>query len=158
VRYPQPSEEYITIADNKGRERIQRVEYVVTDVRYERIYVTSDGLVYAQDSLARKGQEHLLEILNRIPDILSHPEIVIQDHLSPDDTLLYYKHLFIFALNQHQLMCVVIKIRQGMRFFYNFFPQQSGKVKGYREIPPPDIWYIAPDQNPRSYGLSGRGD
>jgi len=29
---PQPAEEYITVIDNKGRERIQHVEYIVTDV------------------------------------------------------------------------------------------------------------------------------
>jgi hypothetical protein len=52
-------------------------------------------------------------------------------------------------------MRVVVKIRQNLRFFYNFFPQQSGKVKGYREIPPPTIWYIALDQSPRHYGLPG---
>jgi hypothetical protein len=28
---PQPAEQYIIAVDNKGRERIQRVEYVVTD-------------------------------------------------------------------------------------------------------------------------------
>ena len=30
---PPPAEEYITVVDNKGRERIQRVEYIVNDVR-----------------------------------------------------------------------------------------------------------------------------
>jgi hypothetical protein len=154
MRPPESDEEYVTIIDNHGRERVQRVEYVVADVRGETIYITADGLEYAQDSLQRKGQTHILEIFDRIPGILTHPEIVIQDHLSPDDTLLYYKHVQIPSLSRQQLMCIVIKARQGMRFFYNFFPQQSGKVKGWREAPPPDIWYIASNQNPRMYGLS----
>lgn len=158
IRNPQPDEEYITIVDNQGRERIQRVEYIVTDVHDETIYITADGLVYAQDSLMRKGQDHILEIVDRIPDVLAHPEIVIQDHISPDDTLLYYKQIYIPMIARHQLMCVVIKIRQGLRFFYNYFPQHSGKVKGHREIPPPAIWYVAPGQSPRSYGLPSGDD
>lgn len=153
MRYPQPEEEYITIVDNKGRERIQRVEYIVTDVGRETVYITADGLAYAQDSLRRKGQNPILEIFDSIPTILLQPEIVIQDHISPDDTLLYYKQIYISILGQHQLMCVVVKIRQGIRFFYNFFPQQSGKVKGCREVPPPTIWYIATGRSPHNYGL-----
>ena len=98
----------------------------------------------AQDSLTRKGQVYILDIIDQIPAVLANPKLVIQDHLSPDDTLLYYKHLYVPASGRHQAMCVVIKIRNGVRFFYNFFPQQSGKVKGYREVPPPTIWYIAP--------------
>ena len=46
MRYPQPDEEYITIIDNQGIERIQRVEYIVDDVRDETIYITADGLAY----------------------------------------------------------------------------------------------------------------
>jgi len=155
MRPPEPHEAYVTIIDNHGRERVQRVEYIVTDVRNKTIYITVDGLAYARDSLQRKGQTHLLEMFDRIPGILTTPELVIQDHLSPDDTLLYYKHLSLPNLNRQQLMCIVIKVRQGLRFLYNFFPQQSGKVKGCREVPPPTIWYIAPKRNPRTYGLPG---
>lgn len=36
MREPLPSEEYVIIVDNKGRERVQRVEYVVLDVRGEK--------------------------------------------------------------------------------------------------------------------------
>lgn len=158
IRNPQPDEEYITIVDNQGQERVQRVEYIVTDVGDAIIYITADGLLYAQDSLVRKGQEHILDIVDRIPDVLAQPEIVIQDHLSPDDTLLYYKQVYIPLLARHQFICVVVKVRRGIRFFYNYFPQQSGKVKGHREIPPPSIWYVAPGQNPRNYGLSGGDD
>lgn len=153
IRSPDPHEEYITLIDNQGRERVQHVVYIVTDVRNNSIYVTTDGLLYAQDSLRRKGQDHILTMIDAIPTILSEPTIVIQDHLSPDDTLLYYRQRYIPALAQHQLLCVVVKIRQDIRFFYNFFPQQSGKVKGCREVPQPTIWYIARGQNPRNYGL-----
>jgi len=61
MRRPQPAEEYVTIVDNKGRERIQRVEYAVTDVRGETVYVTADGLAYARDSLTRKAHYYLVK-------------------------------------------------------------------------------------------------
>ena len=54
MNQPSPTEEYITIIDNKGREKIQRVEYVVHDVGGEEVCVTTDGLAYAEDSLTRK--------------------------------------------------------------------------------------------------------
>ena len=155
MRRPQLAEEYIITVDNKGRERIQRVEYVVTDVRGETVYVTTDGLGYARDSLVRKGQDHILGVFDRIPAVLAHPEIVICDHQSPDDTLIYYKRLYVPVIARHQLVCVVVKIRRGIRYLYNFFVQQSGRVKGSREIPPPEIWYIAPGRRPRDYGLPG---
>ncbi len=58
---PQPAEEYITVIDNKGRERIQHVEYIVTDVRGETVYVTAGGLTYTEDSLARKAHYYLID-------------------------------------------------------------------------------------------------
>jgi hypothetical protein len=69
---PQPAEEYITVIDNKGRERIQHVEYIVTDVRGETVYVTADGLTYTEDSLARKAHYYLIDESDHIPDILAH--------------------------------------------------------------------------------------
>jgi len=62
MRRPQAAEEYVTVVDNKGRERIQRVEYVVTDMRGKTVYVTADGLAYARDSLVRKGQDHIRKV------------------------------------------------------------------------------------------------
>ena len=129
---------------------------IVTDVRGETIYVTTDGLTYASDSLSYKGQDDLLDVFDRIPTILCNPEIVVRDYQSPRDTLLYYKRVYIPARAQHWLLCVVVKVRQGVRYLYNFFEQQSGKVKGYREVPLPIIWYIAPKKRPRNYGLSSR--
>jgi hypothetical protein len=156
VQLPAPSERYITIVDNKGRAKVQFVEYLVEDVRGEKVYVTSDGLAYVEDSLTRKGQDFALDLLDQIPGVLSNPAIVIKDHLSPDDTRLYYRPVNVALAGQQQLLCVVVKIRQGVCFFYNFFPQQSGKVKGYREIPPPEIWYLAPNHSSRQYGLPSR--
>lgn len=153
MQRPQRAEEYITIVDNKGRERIQRVEYVVSDVRDETVYVTVDGLIYARDSLARKAHYYLIDEFNRIPDILAQPDIVVYDHASPDDTLIYYKRIYIRAMHIHQLVAMVVKFRQGIRFFYNLHPQQSGKVKGYREQVPPKVWYIAPGKKRRDFGL-----
>ena len=88
VRKPTPAEEYITILDNRGRERVQHVEYIVLDVRNEQVYITADGLTYATDSLAAKDLPAFIHELERIPTILSNPEIVIRDHASPDDTLI----------------------------------------------------------------------
>ena len=153
MREPFPSEEYITIVDNKGRERVQRVEYVVLDVRGEKVYVTADGLAYAEDSLEAKDFQYLTRELDRIPTILSHPDIVVHDHMSPEDTLIYYKRIRIVSQAVHQLIAVVVKIRQGIKFFYNMHPQTSGRVKGYRERVPPQVWYIAPGKRRRDFGL-----
>lgn len=115
--------------------------------------MTADGLVYATDSLMAKDFHHFIQELEQIPNILSTPEIVIRDHTSPDDTLIYYKHLYIVTLGISQLMAVVIKWRQGVKSFYNMHPQDSGKVKGYRETVPPEIWYLAPGMSLNKFGL-----
>jgi hypothetical protein len=60
MQRPQTAEEYITIVDNKGREHIQRVEYTVTDVRDEMVYVTVDGLAYARDGKVKGYREQVL--------------------------------------------------------------------------------------------------
>lgn len=153
VRRPSPAEEYLIVIDNKGRERVQHVEYIVLDIRNEQVYITADGLVYATDSLTAKDFHDFIEELERIPTILSEPEIVIRDHTSPDDTLIYYKHLRIASLSINQLMAVVIKWRQGVKFFYNMHPQESGKVKGYREAVAPEVWYLMPGKNLQQFGL-----
>jgi hypothetical protein len=153
VRKPTPSEEYITILDNKDRKRVQRVEYIVLDVRSEQVYITPDGLAYATDSLTAKDFHAFIDELERIPIILSNPEIVIRDPTSPDDTLIYYKHLRIAALGVTQLMAAVIKWRQGIKFFYNLHPQESGKVKGYREAVPPEVWYLASGKTLAGFGV-----
>ena len=58
---------FITIVDNAGREKRQRVEYTVTVVRGETVYVTDGGLQYIRDSLWAKGrQRFLLDELNWI--------------------------------------------------------------------------------------------
>ena len=153
MRSSSPPEEYVTVVDNKGRERVQRVEYTVTDVRGEQVYVTADGLAYARDSLAAKGFQYLIEELDRIPSILAHPDIVVRDHTSPDDTLIYYNSVYIASLSVHQLIAVVVKVRRGVKFFYNMHPQSSGKVKGRAERVPPEVWYIAPGRKHRDFGL-----
>jgi len=153
ARQPQPAEEYVTIVDNKGRERVQHVEYIALDVRGEEVYVTADGLAYARYSLAAKDFGYLIEALDKIPAILAHPDIVIHDHTSPEDTLIYYKRLRMALPGVHQLLAVVVKNRQGIKFFYNLHPQQSGKVKGYRERVHPQVWYMAPGKRRREFGL-----
>jgi hypothetical protein len=156
VREPFPSEEYITIIDNKGRERVQRVECVVRDVRGEDVYVTADGLAYAEDSLEAKDQSYLIEKLSRLLDILAHPDIVIWDPAeAPSDTLIYYKRLYIVALRRHKLVAAIVKVRRGIKFFYNLHVQESGKVKGLPVVPPSEIevWYISPRVRRHQFGL-----
>lgn len=144
--------EYITITDDAGRRQQQKVKHVVTDVKGETIYVTVEGLQYTHDSLGRKRQGYLIDEMGRIPAILSRPDIVTWDPMSPTETRLYYKRV-LFREKGYQLLTVVVKIRQDIRFFYNFYRQISGKVKGYREKTLPVVWYIAPGQKRRTFGL-----
>ncbi len=145
-------ERFITVVDNAGRERHQRVEYLVTDVRDEEVYVTSDGLQYVRDSLqAKSRQRFLLDELNRIPNVISNPDIVIWDPMASDDTLIYYKR--IYSEDRHWLVAAVVKLRQGIKFLYNFHLQDGGKVKGYHYDVPPQIWYLNPQQRKKAFGL-----
>jgi len=32
-------------------------------------------------------------------------------------------------------------------------PQESGKVKGYREAVPPEVWYLAPGKSLTGFGV-----
>src|SRR3990167_8765294 len=121
--------EFITIIDDRGREKQQRVESVVTDVRGEQVLITTDGLYYISDSLHRKGQSHLLEFITRIPSALLHPEIVVWDHTTQNDTLLYYKHFYVARDKRRRLFVAIVKNRKGIKFLYNFHLQTSGKVK-----------------------------
>jgi len=145
---------YVTIVDNAGRKKRQRVEYTVTDVRGETVYVTSGGLRYIHDSLwAKRRQRFLLDELERIPDVISKPDIVIRDPRASDDTLVYYKRLYVKSERQHWLVAAVVKLRQGFKFLYNLHLQESGKVKGYHLDVPPEIWYLNPQQRKRTFGL-----
>ncbi len=145
---------FITIVDNAGREKQQRVEYVVTDVRGETVYVTRGGLRYIRDSLWVKGrQRFLLDELERIPDVISKADIVIWDPMASHDTLIYYKRLYIESEHRHWLVAAVVKLRQGLKFLYNFHLQESGKVKGYHLDVPPEIWYLNPQRRKRVFGL-----
>jgi hypothetical protein len=153
MTHPSPDEEYITVIDNRGREQIQRVEYIVTDILGELVYVTANGLAYAQDSLTHKSQGYLIDEFKRIPKILAHPDILIDDHTSPDDTQIYYKRVYVRTMRVHLLVAVVVKLRQGIKFLYNFHVQQSGKVKGYLAPVLPKVRYLAPGQKQRNFGL-----
>lgn len=145
---------FITVVDDAGHEKRQRIEYTVVDVRDETVYITDGGLQYIRDSLwAKRRQRFLLDELDRIPDVLSRPDIVIQDPMASNDTLIYYKRLYIEADRRHWLVAAVVKLRQGLKFLYNFHLQESGKVKGYHLDVPPEIWYLNPQQRKRAFGL-----
>jgi hypothetical protein len=146
--------DFITIVDNHGNEKRQRIEYTISDVQGEIVYVTDGGLRYIQDSLwAKRHQRFLLEELDRLPDVISNADIVVWDSMADDDTLLYYKHLYIASQGQQWLVVAVVKIRQNTKFLYNFHLQESGKVKGYHLDMPPEIWYLNPQQRKRTFGL-----
>lgn len=146
--------DFITIVDNHGNEKRQRIEYTISDVEGEIVYVTDGGLRYIQDSLwAKRHQRFLLEELDRLPDVISNADIVVWDSMANDDTLLYYKHLYIASQGQQWLVVAVVKIRQNTKFLYNFHLQESGKVKGYHLDMPPEIWYLHPQQRKRTFGL-----
>ena len=156
MQQPFPSEQYLTIIDNKGREKVQFVEYIVEDVRDERVYVTTDGLIYAKDSLAFKVQDYLIAELQQLPEILAHPDIVIWDPVDPPgDTLIYYKRLYITELHERKLVAAIVKVRRGIKFFYNLHVQESGKVKGISVVPTAeiDVWYVALRVKRSQFGL-----
>ncbi len=135
---------------------MQRVEYVVLDVCGENVYITADGLAYVKDSLAAKEQDYLIEKLGGLSGILAQPDIVIWDPVEvPNDTLIYYKWLYIAILRQRKLVAVIVKARQDIKFFYNLHLQESGKIKGLPIVPPSEIsvWYIASKIKRGQFGL-----
>jgi len=146
--------EFVTIVDDAGRKKRQRIEYVVVDVRGETVYVTDGGLQYIRDSLwAKARQRFLLDELDRIPAVISRPDVAIRDPMASDDTLIYYKQLYIESERRHWLVAAVVKLRRGLKFLYNFHLQESGKVKGYHLDVPPEIWYLHPQRRKRTFGL-----
>jgi len=52
-------------------------------------------------------------------------------------------------------VAVIVKVRRGIKFFYNLHIQESGKVKGLMVVLPSEIevWYIAPQVRRRLFGL-----
>ena len=148
-----PIEETITIVDNAGREKVERVTYTVEDVFGEKVYVTEEGLQYARDSLHRKRQVKFVAQLERIPQVLSQPDIVIRDPGFPKDTVIYYKRYYDRHHRRYRVIAVIIKIQASLKFLYNVHPQQSGKVKGYLETPKPEVLYLSPHRKRRDYGL-----
>lgn len=143
----------ITIVDNSGRKKTEKVLYAVEDVFGDKVYVTEDGLQYIRDSLYRKHQTSFLPQLETIPRALSRPDLVIRDPSSSDDTLIYYKRYYLRAKRQYRLMAIIIKTQGPLKFLYNMHPQQSGKIKGYHETPKPVVLYRNPQRKPSDFGL-----
>ena len=79
MQLPSSSEQYITIVDNRGREKVQAVEYIVWDVNQEKVFVTADALAYTRDSLTLKRQTYLVPEVDNLSSMLSQPGIVIWD-------------------------------------------------------------------------------
>ena len=113
-------------------------------------------MAYTEDSLEAKDQSYLIEKLSQLSGILAHPDIVIWDPAeTPGDTLIYYKRPHIAALRRRKLVAAIVKVRRGIKYFYNLHVQESGKVKGLTVVPPSEIevWYIAPRIRRRQFGL-----
>jgi hypothetical protein len=74
---------------------------------------------------------------------------------SPGETLIYYKRLYIGGLRERKIVSAIVKVRQGIKFLYNFFLQEGGKVKGLPVISPAEIqiWYVAPKVKRSQFGL-----
>jgi len=113
-------------------------------------------LNYTEDSLYFKEQDYLIAVLDQLTNILEHPDLVIWDPLErPNDTLIYYKQLYIASLRKRKLVAAIVKARNEIKFFYNLHLQDSGKVKGLTVVLPQDIeiWYIAPQVKRHQFGL-----
>jgi len=121
----------------------QTILYGVTDIFEKKVYYTEEAEKYIKDSRIRKrGQQYLINYLHKIPGILRDPSIVIVD--SEDisgNTLLYYKELFIAEKSRQILLTLVVKLFIE-RIIYNFYPQESGKVKICEGKEPPKVLYI----------------
>lgn len=105
IRKPSSTPEYVTIIDNKGKRKISAFAYVVRGIKDELVYVTTDGLAYTRDSLTLKRYGFLLTELEKLPNILSQPDLVIWDPVDdPGETLIYYKRIFVSALQLNGLV------------------------------------------------------
>jgi hypothetical protein len=143
----------IEIVDNSGRRKVERVAYTVENVFGQKIHVTEEGLQYARDSLQRKRQTYFLTRLEQIPQVLSQPDIVIRDTTSPEDTVIFYRQSYDRRKRKYEVIAIIVKVQGLVQFLYNVHPQESGKVKGCREIPKPEILYLKPGRKPRDFGL-----
>lgn len=148
----------ILIIDNAGQRKWETIKYNCVDMRDEIVHITEEGLQYSRDSLTRKRQHYLIDRLNDLCKDLAHSDIVIWDpSVDEKDTLLYYRRVYFQQFGRHQLICLVVKVRDGIKYLYNIFLQQSSKVKGYETVPADayDVWYLAPNTRPKQYGIKG---
>ena len=150
--------DYIWVIDNAGRRKQETIVYQCLDMRNEVVYITQEGLQYSRDSLTRKRQYYLLDRLHDLCKDLAHSDIVIWDpSVSEKDTLLYYRRIYLQRYSRNLLICLVVKVRNDIKYLYNIFTQQSGKVKGYETVPSNmyDIWHIGPRVRPKDFGIRG---
>jgi hypothetical protein len=122
---------------------LQTIIYSVEDVLSDKVYYTEEADRYIKDSRARKkGQQYVVNYLQKIPGVLKDPAIIITDpDDSSDKTILYYKEIYIQEKKKQLLFTLVVKIFRE-RIIYNFYPQESGKVKISEGKLPPKIIYL----------------
>ena len=76
---------------------LQTIIYSVEDVLSDKVYYTEEADRYIKDSRSRKrGQQYVINYLQKIPGVLKDPSIIITDpDDSSDQTILYYKEIYI---------------------------------------------------------------
>ena len=131
---------------------VQKILYGVNDVFKKKVYYTEEADKYIKDSRIRKrGQQYLINYLYKIPGILKDPSIVIVDCEDIfGKTLLYYKELFIKEKNRQIFSTLVVKLFRE-RIIYNFYPQESGKIKRYAGNEPPKVLHLKSGYKKQSY-------
>jgi hypothetical protein len=122
---------------------LQTIIYSVEDVLGNKVYFTDEAERYIKDSRSRKrGQQYVINYLQKIPGVLKDPGIIITDpDDSSDKTILYYKEIYIEEKKKQLLFTLVVKILKE-RIVYNLYPQESGKVKISEGRPLPKIIYL----------------
>ena len=127
---------------------------LLPSVNEKKVVLVSQGNLFLESAVA---SHPWMQVVRATPansaEVVGQADIVVYDHTSPDDTLIYYKRVYIRSMHVSQLVAAVVKSRQGVKFLYNIHSQQSGKVKGYHESVPPIVWYIAPGRQRRDFGL-----
>jgi len=122
---------------------LQTIRYTVEDIFGNNIYFTKEAERYIQDSRSRKrGQQYVLNYLNKIPTLLRDPSIVIVDSDDiTEKTILYYKEVYVEEKRKQILFTLVVKTLKE-RIVYNYYPQESGKVKSRLGKLPQKILYL----------------
>ena len=131
---------------------LQTILYSIEDIFGNQVYYTEEAEKYIKDSRSHKrGQKYVQRYLHKIPALLKDPSIVIID---PEDvsesTLLYYKEVYVREKNKQVLFTLVVKVWKE-RIIYNFYPQESEKVKSREGKPYSKVIHLKKGYKKASY-------